>query len=157
ARRPRPPRGGSTRSEARPRSVPTRWLSLPRSPHTRRTATVLRSQFRRKMDCVIISPVPDPMTFAGLVVGAAVGGGLALHFVRGAKLRRRHAEIDAKSTRLGHTEPVSLHPRIDEHKCICTGACVQVCPEKDVLGMIDGKPKLIRPSACIGHGECLRA
>src|SRR5206468_4383010 len=49
------------------------------------------------------------------------------------------------------------HPRIDEHKCICTGACVTVCPEKDVLGMVDGKPALIKPSACIGHGECLRA
>jgi thioredoxin reductase len=23
--------------------------------------------------------------------------------------------------------------------------------------MIDGKPKLIKPTACIGHGECLRA
>jgi thioredoxin reductase/NAD-dependent dihydropyrimidine dehydrogenase PreA subunit len=57
---------------------------------------------------------------------------------------------------LGH-EPVSLHPRIDEHACICTGACVQVCPEKDVLGMIDGRPKLIKPTACIGHGECMRA
>ncbi len=22
--------------------------------------------------------------------------------------------------------------------------------------MIDGRPKLIKPSACIGHGECLR-
>src|SRR5207253_5301508 len=38
-----------------------------------------------------------------------------------------------------------------------TGACVLVCPEKDVIAMIDGKPKLIKPTACIGHGECMRA
>ena len=97
------------------------------------------------------------MTLAGIFVGAAVGGGLAISFVRRARTQRRHERVHARTTTLGHTEPASLHPRIDEHKCICTGACITVCPEKDVLGMIDGKPKLIRPSACIGHGECLRA
>jgi thioredoxin reductase len=34
---------------------------------------------------------------------------------------------------------------------------VEVCPEKDVLGMVSGKPQLVNPSACIGHGECMRA
>lgn len=98
----------------------------------------------------------DPMTLVGVVVGAAVLGGLAWYFRSAGARQKRHEAIDARSTAMGH-EPVSLHPRIDEHACICTGACVQVCPEKDVLGMIDGKPKLIKPSACIGHGECMRA
>jgi thioredoxin reductase/NAD-dependent dihydropyrimidine dehydrogenase PreA subunit len=97
------------------------------------------------------------MTLAGIVVGAAVGGGLVIGFVRSSRTQKRHEAVDARTTKMGHTEPVSLHPKIDEHACICTGACVTVCPEKDVLGMIDGKPKLIKPSACIGHGECLRA
>jgi thioredoxin reductase/NAD-dependent dihydropyrimidine dehydrogenase PreA subunit len=105
----------------------------------------------------MILRVPDPMTIAGVVVGATVGGGLLLYYSRAAKKQKHVEEVDAKTERAGHVEPVSLHPKIDEHKCICTGACVQVCPEKDVLGMIDGKPKLIRPSACIGHGECMRA
>jgi thioredoxin reductase/NAD-dependent dihydropyrimidine dehydrogenase PreA subunit len=99
----------------------------------------------------------DPMTIAFVIVGVVIGGGLAVSALRGAGVKKRHAAVDARSERLGQTEPVSLHPRIDEHACICTGACITVCPEKDVLGMIDGKPKLIRPSACIGHGECMRA
>ena len=101
--------------------------------------------------------VPDPMTLAGLIVGAALAGGLALSYLRKSAQRKRHERVNARSEKLGHAEPVSLHPTIDEHACICTGACITVCPEKDVLGMIDGKPKLIKPSACIGHGECMRA
>jgi thioredoxin reductase (NADPH) len=96
------------------------------------------------------------MTLAGIVVGGAVGGGLIVWWVRGRATQKRHDAVYARTEKVGG-EPVSLHPKIDEHACICTGACVTVCPEKDVLGMIDGKPKLIKPSACIGHGECLRA
>jgi len=99
----------------------------------------------------------DPMTIAGYVVGGATGVSLALYWLRRRADLRRHEAVDARTTRLGHTEPPSLHPKIDEHKCICTAACVTSCPEKDVLGMVDGRPKLIKPSACVGHGECLRA
>jgi NAD-dependent dihydropyrimidine dehydrogenase PreA subunit len=96
------------------------------------------------------------MTLAGLVVGAAVAGGMAWSVVRGRQRAERNRKVYARAQKMGG-EPVSLHPRIDEHACICTGACVTVCPEKDVLGMIDGKPMLLNPSACIGHGECLRS
>ena len=97
------------------------------------------------------------MTLAVIAVGATVGGALVYTFARGAQTKKRHEEVDARVSKLGRNEPVSLHPKIDEHTCICTGACVTVCPEKDVLGMVDGKPELINPSACIGHGECMRA
>jgi thioredoxin reductase/ferredoxin len=97
------------------------------------------------------------MTLAGIAVGGVVGAGLAVYFVRASSAKRRHEDIHAKQQKLGSGEPVSLHPRISDDVCICTGACVSVCPEKDVIGMIDGKPKLLRPSACIGHGECMRA
>jgi thioredoxin reductase (NADPH) len=99
----------------------------------------------------------DPMTIAACVVGGATGVGLLGWWLQRRGQARRHAQVDARSIKLGHREPPSLHPKIDEHKCICTGACITVCPEKDVLGMIDGRPKLIKPSACVGHGECLRA
>jgi thioredoxin reductase/NAD-dependent dihydropyrimidine dehydrogenase PreA subunit len=101
--------------------------------------------------------VLNPFTLAVVATGVAVAGGLVVSVVRGRRRRERHEKVYARSQKLGLKEPVSLHPRIDEHKCICTGACVTVCPEKDVLGMIDGKPVLLNPSACIGHGECLRA
>jgi thioredoxin reductase (NADPH) len=51
----------------------------------------------------------------------------------------------------------SLYPRINSDACICTGACVTACPEGDVIAMIDGRPRLVRPSACIGHSDCLRS
>jgi len=96
------------------------------------------------------------MTLAAIVVGGAIGGGLLAWSVASRARQRRHDAIAASNEKRGG-EPVSLHPKIDEHKCICTGACIEVCPEKDVLGMIEGKPKLIKPAACIGHGECMRA
>lgn len=97
------------------------------------------------------------MTLAGIVVGVGVGGVLAVTFARSVATSRRHAAVHARSERFGHTEPVSLHPKINLDVCINSGGCVTACPEKDVLGMIDGRPQLIKPSACIGHGDCLRA
>jgi thioredoxin reductase/NAD-dependent dihydropyrimidine dehydrogenase PreA subunit len=71
-----------------------------------------------------------------------------------------HARTRRKLLELAHAAdavPSSLYPKIRNDACICTGACVQVCPEKDVLAMVYGRPKLVQPSACIGHGECVRA
>jgi thioredoxin reductase/ferredoxin len=96
------------------------------------------------------------MTIATLAVGSGVGVALGVTILRSVRTARRHALVDQRAQRLGHTEPVSLHPRINYDVCINSGNCVTACPEKDVLGMIDGRPKLIKPSACIGHGECLR-
>lgn len=57
----------------------------------------------------------------------------------------------------GLYEPVSLHPVIDEGSCIRTGACVAACPEKDIIGIKDGKATTINASKCIGHGACFHA
>jgi thioredoxin reductase len=54
----------------------------------------------------------------------------------------------------GLFEPPSLHPLIDESLCLGCGSCVPVCPEGEVLGLIDGKAELIKPANCIGHGAC---
>lgn len=99
------------------------------------------------------------MTLAGVLVAGGLAGGFAVYGVLAARTGRRQKQVRERSQRLGgaHREPVSLHPKIDEHKCICTGACVTVCPEKDVLGMVNGRPELLNPAACIGHGECMRA
>src|SRR3990167_1464286 len=56
-----------------------------------------------------------------------------------------------------NVQPVSLHPIVNLGACICSGACIAACPEKDVLAIVDGKARLINPNACIGHGECVRA
>lgn len=62
-----------------------------------------------------------------------------------------------KAKKEGLHEPVSLHPVIDVNKCIQTGACISACPEKDILGIKDGKATIINASRCIGHGACFHA
>jgi thioredoxin reductase (NADPH) len=57
----------------------------------------------------------------------------------------------------GLYEPVSLHPVVDENSCIKTGACIAACPEKDILGIRNGKATIINASRCIGHGACFHA
>ncbi len=62
-----------------------------------------------------------------------------------------------KAKEYGFHEPVSLHPVINEDICIGSGACVVACPENDILGLVNGKGKLINASHCVGHGACFHA
>ncbi len=62
-----------------------------------------------------------------------------------------------KAKQEGLHEPVSLHPVINLDTCIKSGACVEVCPEKDILGILNGGGTLINASNCVGHGACFHA
>jgi thioredoxin reductase len=62
-----------------------------------------------------------------------------------------------KAKQDGLYEPVSLHPVVDVNSCIQTGACIAACPEKDILGIRNGKATTINASQCIGHGACFNA
>jgi thioredoxin reductase/Pyruvate/2-oxoacid:ferredoxin oxidoreductase delta subunit len=76
------------------------------------------------------------------------------------KQRRDSKKVEEKiaTAKLeGIHEPVSLHPVVDEQVCIKTGACVAACPEKDILGIRNGKATTINASHCIGHGACFHA
>ncbi len=57
----------------------------------------------------------------------------------------------------GLFEPVSLYPHIDLGTCIGSGACITACPEKDILGIVDGVATVINTSNCVGHGACFHA
>jgi thioredoxin reductase/ferredoxin len=57
----------------------------------------------------------------------------------------------------GLFEPVSLHPYIDLNTCIGSAACITDCPEKDILGIVNGKATVINTSHCVGHGACFHA
>ena len=57
----------------------------------------------------------------------------------------------------GLFEPVSLYPHIDLNTCIGSGACISACPEKDILGIVDGIATVINTANCIGHGACFHA
>lgn len=62
-----------------------------------------------------------------------------------------------KAKQEGLYEPVSLYPVIDENSCIRTGACIAACPEKDIIGIVNGKARTINASQCVGHGACFHA
>jgi putative YpdA family bacillithiol system oxidoreductase len=76
------------------------------------------------------------------------------------RTHERHNQTLQDSVAAGMTEPASLHPLINDSKCLGCGACVKACPETshhDVLGLINGKAALIGPTDCIGHGACKTA
>ena len=85
---------------------------------------------------------------------------LVVVFIYLRKQRRDSKKVEAKIIKAkeeGMYEPVSLHPVIDEGSCIRTGACIAACPEKDILGIQNGKATTINASHCVGHGACFHA
>jgi thioredoxin reductase (NADPH) len=75
--------------------------------------------------------------------------------------RRRHVQradaAELKATiEAGLAEPPSLHPVIDDARCLGSAACIAACPE-DALGIVGGKAVLKNAAACIGHGACRAA
>ncbi|MBE0661170.1 MAG: NAD(P)-binding domain-containing protein [Bacteroidales bacterium] len=84
-------------------------------------------------------------------------GIILLYFRRQKKKSRINEEKIALAKLEGLYEPVSLHPVVDPNSCIGTGACIAACPEKDILGIVNGKAKTINASQCIGHGACFHA
>ncbi len=84
--------------------------------------------------------------------------GIIIIYLR--KLNKASQIVEAKIEKAkeeGLHEPVSLHPVIDLGTCIKSGACVEVCPEKDILGVLKGTGTLINASNCVGHGVCFHA
>ncbi len=76
------------------------------------------------------------------------------------KQKKASQKVEAKieiAKQEGLHEPVSLHPVIDLNTCIKSGACVTACPEKDILGIVNGAGTLIKASNCVGHGACFHA
>jgi len=69
--------------------------------------------------------------------------------------RERHARHKfVHMVQDGKAEPASLHPLLSPNRCISIGACATVCPEGDVIGVVNGRAELIAPNKCIGHGAC---
>jgi thioredoxin reductase (NADPH) len=69
--------------------------------------------------------------------------------------RSQHARaVLEDNRRAGLDQPASLHPVIDPALCLGCAACAHACPEKKIIGIIDGKAALIEPTMCVGHGAC---
>ncbi|KPJ93768.1 MAG: 4Fe-4S ferredoxin [Gammaproteobacteria bacterium SG8_15] len=69
----------------------------------------------------------------------------------------KHKLLLEENVKAGLTEPASLHPLIDPNLCIGCNSCAEICPEGDVIGVIEEKAALINPTLCIGHGACAEA
>ena len=95
-----------------------------------------------------------------IIYGAtfAVCGAIVFFYIRkGQKVSRSTVEKVEQAKEDGRFEPVSLYPHIDLNTCIGSGACITACPEKDILGIVDGKATVINTTSCIGHGACFHA
>jgi thioredoxin reductase/NAD-dependent dihydropyrimidine dehydrogenase PreA subunit len=79
-------------------------------------------------------------------------------YIRTQKRNSKIVEEKIENAKIeGSHEPVSLYPVVDPNRCIKSGACIEACPEKDILGIRQGRATTINASHCIGHGACFRA
>jgi thioredoxin reductase/Pyruvate/2-oxoacid:ferredoxin oxidoreductase delta subunit len=93
---------------------------------------------------------------------AYVGFGLLLlvlivRHVRSTNRKEAAARAAAERGKLHSDGPRAQHPHIDAAHCIGCGACVDACPEGDVLAVIAGKAAIANGHKCIGHGLCAEA
>lgn len=86
---------------------------------------------------------------------------LAVSFLLYVLWERRDGRREGKARKvvedlsgMGELVAASLNPQIDPVRCIGSGACVQACPEKQVIAVVGGTAKLVNPLGCIGHGVC---
>jgi thioredoxin reductase len=99
--------------------------------------------------------IENILVYGGVLIFCAV---IVYIYLR--KQRRESKVVEEKIEKAkldGLFEPVSLHPVIDVNSCIKTGACIIACPERDILGIRNGKATTINASRCIGHGACFHA
>lgn len=94
--------------------------------------------------------------FTWLIAGSVLGFFLIRYWL-GHKRSAAQAKASAERGALFSDGPKAQHPKILNDYCIGCGACVKVCPEGDVLALVDGKAAIINGHKCIGHGLCAEA
>ncbi len=78
-------------------------------------------------------------------------------------IRRTNKKNKKATTKYKHaietkkTEAYALYPRVDPLKCLGCGACTAVCPEGDILQMVNNFPVLVNPTKCVGHSLCFKS
>lgn len=89
-----------------------------------------------------------------IVLGVALVVGYVRRFASSnvtAKVQRDEAVAS------GTDRPPTQHPQIDDVACIGCGACVDACPEGDVLAVAGGRAVIVNGMRCVGHGLCAEA
>lgn len=100
------------------------------------------------------------MSDASIIWGlaAAVVVLIVLPYARSFHRRvRQDEERKAEAVKFGFDRPTAQYPYIDPARCIGCGACVDACPEGDVLGIVLGTATVINGLRCVGHAACEKA
>ncbi len=88
------------------------------------------------------------------LIAGTVLGFFMIRYWSGHKRKESAARAQADRGPLFSDGPSAQHPKVAIDSCIGCGACVSVCPEGDVLALIDGKAAIVNGHKCIGHGLC---
>lgn len=99
--------------------------------------------------------IEEILTYAVVILLCAIV--VFIYLRRQRNISRKTEEKIKLAKEEGLFEPVSLHPVVDKNSCIKTGACIKACPEKDILGIVNGKATPVNASRCVGHGACFHA
>ena len=91
--------------------------------------------------------------FTWLIAGSVLGFFFTRYW-RAHKQKEALSHAAREKGALFSEGPKAQHPRIHTDSCIGCGACIAVCPEGDVLGLVNGKATIINGHKCIGHGLC---
>lgn len=89
-----------------------------------------------------------------LITGAVAGIIFLPYFLRHSRMQKASIRQRAEAEELGILKAVSQYPQINTSLCIGCGACVDACPEKDVLRVVWGKAQIVNGLRCVGHGHC---
>lgn len=80
---------------------------------------------------------------AGVAFCSHCGAALAMWSVHRSEVKSGPADATGKAT-----------PVINASLCIGCGSCVEVCPEKGTLELVNGKAILAHADRCTGHAKC---
>ncbi|MGB5881463.1 MAG: NAD(P)-binding domain-containing protein [Thermoanaerobaculia bacterium] len=70
---------------------------------------------------------------------------------------QKDRERKQEAVRLGIDRPAAQFPFVDPFRCIGCAACVDACPEGDVLGVVGGTAVVVNGLRCVGHAHCEEA
>ncbi len=93
-------------------------------------------------------------------VAACVAVTIVIYWLYSRRQRAANEKAKAKlqaTVESGKTTAYALYPKIDPAKCSGCGTCTMVCPEGDILQMVDGFPTLVGATKCVGHSLCFRS
>jgi thioredoxin reductase/NAD-dependent dihydropyrimidine dehydrogenase PreA subunit len=100
---------------------------------------------------------PLPLSEPVLIWGAAsalVAAIVVPYAMRFRARMRRDRDRKSEAAALGIDKPNAQFPYVDPALCLGCGACVNACPEGDVLGLVGGTATVINGLRCVGHGRC---